>query len=75
MVISISYRRAVANLTAMRSFVLSTRTLARTPLGAVVERMSGDPAEIVSQLAARGIQHVYVDGGIAIQGFLRADFF
>ena len=53
-------------------FVLSTRTLAPAPSGAVVERMSGAPAEIVSQLAARGIQHVYVDGGITIQGFLRA---
>ena len=53
-------------------FVLSTRTLAPTPLKAVVERMSGEPAEIVSQLAARGIQHIYVDGGITIQGFLRA---
>ena len=53
-------------------FVLSTRPLAPAPLGAVVERMSGDPAEVVSQLAARGIQHVYVDGGITIQGFMRA---
>src|SRR5437868_405205 len=53
-------------------FVLSTCTLAPAPLEAVVERMSGEPAEIVSQLAARGIEHVYVDGGITIQGFLRA---
>ena len=30
------------------------------------------PAEIVSRLAARGVQHAYVDGGITIQGFLRA---
>jgi dihydrofolate reductase len=52
--------------------VLSTRTLAPTPPGAVVERMSGDPAAIVSQLAARGIRHVYVDGGITIQRFLQA---
>jgi riboflavin biosynthesis pyrimidine reductase len=34
--------------------------------------MSGDPADIVSQLAARGIGHVYVDGGITIQRFLQA---
>jgi riboflavin biosynthesis pyrimidine reductase len=34
--------------------------------------MSGAPAEIVSQLAGRGIRHVYVDGGITIQGFLQA---
>ena len=53
-------------------FVLSTRTLAPAPAGAVVERMSGAPADIVSQLAARGIRHVYVDGGITIQRFLQA---
>jgi riboflavin biosynthesis pyrimidine reductase len=34
--------------------------------------MSGAPAEIVSQLAARGIRHIYVDGGITIQRFLQA---
>jgi dihydrofolate reductase len=53
-------------------FVLSTRVLAPAPPGAVVERMSGSPPEIVSHLAARGIRHIYVDGGITIQGFLRA---
>jgi dihydrofolate reductase len=53
-------------------FVLSTRPLAPAPRGAVVERMSGDPADIVSQLAARGLRHVYVDGGITIQRFLAA---
>jgi dihydrofolate reductase len=52
--------------------VLSTQALANAPTGAKVERMSGAPSEIVSQLAARGIQHVYVDGGLTIQGFLRA---
>lgn len=53
-------------------FVLSTRTLAPAPFGAVVERMSGDPADIMSRLAARGIHHVYVDGGMTIQRFLQA---
>ena len=53
-------------------FVLSTRALAPAPRGAVVERMSGAPVDIVSQLAARGIRHVYVDGGITIQRFLQA---
>jgi dihydrofolate reductase len=38
----------------------------------VVEQMSGAPAEIVSKLAARGVNHIYVDGGITIQAFLRA---
>ena len=40
--------------------------------GGVVEHMSGSPAEIVSQLAATGAHHLYVDGGITIQRFLRA---
>lgn len=53
-------------------FVLSTRALEPVPAGAVVERLSGAPAEIASQLSARGLRHVYVDGGITIQGFLRA---
>jgi dihydrofolate reductase len=53
-------------------FVLSTRALSPAPPGAVVEHMSGAPAEIVSQLAERGIRHVYVDGGITIQRFLQA---
>jgi dihydrofolate reductase len=53
-------------------FVLSRRTLPAAPLGAVVERMSGDPADVVSQLSARGVHHVYVDGGITIQRFLQA---
>ena len=53
-------------------FVLSTRALPATPPGAVVEHLSGPPAEIVSQLASRGIEHIYVDGGITIQQFLQA---
>ncbi len=53
-------------------FVLSRRPIAAAPPGAVVERVSGAPADIVSQLEARGIQHIYVDGGITIQQFLQA---
>jgi len=53
-------------------FVLSTNKLAPTPAGAVVEHMSGTPAEIVSQLDARGFRHIYVDGWITIQRFLQA---
>lgn len=53
-------------------FVLSTRPLATSPPGAIVERMSGAPADIVSQLDARGVRHIYVDGGITIQRFLQA---
>jgi dihydrofolate reductase len=53
-------------------YVLSTRPLPPSPAGAVVEHMSGDPKEIVTQLEARGIQHIYVDGGITVQRFLNA---
>jgi dihydrofolate reductase len=34
--------------------------------------MSEPPAQVVSRLAARGIGHIYVDGGVTIQEFLRA---
>jgi dihydrofolate reductase len=40
--------------------------------GGVVEQMAGPPAQIVSQLAASGARHLYIDGGITIQQFLRA---
>lgn len=53
-------------------FVLSHRPLAPAPAGAVVEHLAGPPAEIVSRLAARGVRHAYVDGGITIQAFLAA---
>jgi dihydrofolate reductase len=53
-------------------FALSTRPLTPAPAGAVVEQMSGLPAEIAAQLAARGVRHIYVDGGITIQRFLQA---
>src|SRR5467141_1695589 len=56
-----------------RVVVLSRRPLdLSAAVGGVVEQMAGPPAEIVSQLAARGAHHLYVDGGITIQGFLRA---
>lgn len=53
-------------------FVLSTRAPIPAPANAVVEWLSGEPAEIVRQLEARGFGHIYVDGGITIQRFLRA---
>ena len=56
-----------------RVVVLSSRALDFSAVrGARVEQMAGPPAEIVSKLAAGGVQHVYVDGGITIQQFLRA---
>ncbi len=56
-----------------RVVVLSSRPLDLSAVrGGRVEQMAGTPAEIVSKLAASGAQHLYVDGGITIQGFLRA---
>ncbi|HZD44939.1 MAG TPA: dihydrofolate reductase family protein, partial [Acidobacteriaceae bacterium] len=56
-----------------RVVVLSSRPLDLSAArGGVVEQMSGPPEQIVSQLAAGGAQHLYVDGGITIQRFLRA---
>ena len=40
--------------------------------GARLEQMQGSPREIVSKLQGRGIQHIYVDGGVTVQRFLRA---
>ena len=53
-------------------FVLSSKPLRDAPAGAIVERMSGEASDIASQLAARGFRHLYIDGGITIQQFLRA---
>src|SRR5467141_716607 len=56
-----------------RVVVLSSRPVdLSAAAGGVVEQMAGPPTEIVSQLAATGARHVYVDGGVTIQGFLRA---
>ncbi|MGA9389303.1 MAG: dihydrofolate reductase family protein [Candidatus Sulfotelmatobacter sp.] len=56
-----------------RVVVLSGRPLDFSAVrGGVVEQMAGSPAEIVARLVASGAQHVYVDGGVTIQGFLRA---
>ena len=55
-----------------RVVVLSSRPLDFSAVrGGVVEQMAGTPAEIVSKLAASGAHHLYVDGGITIQQFLR----
>ena len=44
----------------------------KVPEGAVCELMSGDPKDIVARLTQRGMQHLYIDGGVTIQGFLQA---
>lgn len=56
-----------------RVVVLSSRPIdLSAAVGGVVEQMAGPPAELVSRLAASGASHLYIDGGITIQGFLRA---
>jgi dihydrofolate reductase len=56
-----------------RVVVLSSRPVDFSRVsGGIVEQMAGPPAEIVAKLAARGVEHIYVDGGITIQKFLRA---
>ena len=58
---------------AKRVVILSSSPLdLSAAVNGVVEQMSGEPADIVSRLAARGIKNLYVDGGITIQRFLRA---
>jgi dihydrofolate reductase len=53
-------------------FVWSSRPLAVAPAGAVLERLSGTPRDVLDELAARHVRHAYVDGGQTVQSFLRA---
>jgi dihydrofolate reductase len=54
-------------------FVLTNRPLVSPPPAeAVLECLSGPPAEIAATLEARGFRHLYIDGGLVIQQFLRA---
>src|SRR6267143_3954092 len=56
-----------------RVVVLSSRPVNLSAArGGVVEQMAGTPAEIAANLSATGAHHLYVDGGITIQRFLRA---
>ena len=55
-----------------RVVALSSRPLDLSHARGKVEQMAGEPAEIVAKLAASGARHLYVDGGITVQRFLRA---
>jgi dihydrofolate reductase len=56
-----------------RVVVLSSRPIDFSGVrGGKVEQMAGTPAAIVSRLAAGGAHNLYIDGGLTIQGFLRA---
>jgi dihydrofolate reductase len=50
----------------------STPSAWKAPDGAVCDFMSASPAEVVERLRARGLGHLYVDGGVTIQRFLEA---
>lgn len=50
----------------------TTMSELKAPEGAICDLMSGTPHEIVAQLTQRGLKHIYVDGGVTIQGFLRS---
>ena len=53
--------------------VLSSRPLeVPAELRGRVEVLSGTPGEVVAQLAARGAESLYIDGGVTIQRFLEA---
>ncbi len=53
--------------------VLSSRSLnVPETLAASVEVMGGPPADVLAQLAQRGMRHLYIDGGKTIQSFLAA---
>src|SRR6185503_11167724 len=53
--------------------VLSSRPATlKGPPGAVCTFMAGTPAEVIGRLAARGMGHLYIDGGVTIQRFLTA---
>lgn len=42
------------------------------PPGTLVEFMSAAPRDVVGRLAERGLKHLYIDGGVTIQRFLKA---
>lgn len=51
--------------------VLSHNPIQLPPdLVATVSHASGSPGALLDRLSAQGVQHVYVDGGSTIQGFL-----
>lgn len=55
-----------------RVVVLSSQPIDLSVAKGAVEQLGGEPADIVAQLAATGSHHLYVDGGITVQRFLRA---
>lgn len=54
--------------------VVLSRQLKSLPgnVPATVSVSAGDPAKLVQRLSAKGLSHLYVDGGLTIQSFLAA---
>ena len=54
--------------------VILSRSLEQLPPGTppTVSLSSQPPAELAADLGAKGFRHLYVDGGLTIQGFLAA---
>ncbi|MCC5940678.1 MAG: dihydrofolate reductase [Balneolaceae bacterium] len=53
--------------------VLTTRNLSiPDDFNGNVEATSGSPAEVLQELAEKGKYHLYIDGGVTIQQFLKA---
>lgn len=53
-------------------FVLSSKTLTISPdLSDKVEALHLPPRELIQELEQRGVKHIYLDGGVTIQRFLR----
>ncbi|MBV8529714.1 MAG: dihydrofolate reductase family protein [Candidatus Eremiobacteraeota bacterium] len=56
----------------MRVVVLSSGALDFSGVCGRLEQMNASPAQVFERLATEGVKHVYVDGGLTIQRFLRA---
>jgi dihydrofolate reductase len=55
--------------------VLTSRDLTLTPeLAEKVEALHLSPSELLQELARRGARHIYLDGGLTLQRFLREGF-
>jgi dihydrofolate reductase len=50
----------------------SNPAVLKAPKGAKCDFMTGAPRQIVDRLAQRGLNNLYIDGGLTIQGFLNA---
>ena len=50
----------------------TTMSELKLPAGAVCDLMAGTPQQLMARLTERGMKHLYIDGGVTVQGFLEA---